>query len=232
MTEEIDAVMFDAGGTIIDLSPSEQELLIRALAKHGFRVETSAVEKALRKAWRVFDGDFAKLDGAQEEKFWTRFDEFVLSELGYRGDAEALVKQLSEEFDEIVPRVDSWAEYPDARPLLEELRSRDFKLGVISNATDLANRVLENLDMRKYFDVVILSEEVGVRKPAAEIFLMAARQVKAQPTRSLYVGDKFAVDILGARAAGMQAILLDRNNVYPDAQCLKVRDLNALRRFL
>ncbi|MGQ9587034.1 MAG: HAD family hydrolase [Thermoplasmata archaeon] len=232
MTEEIDAIMFDVGGTLVDLRPSETTLFARAVAKLGLKVEKNAVEKALRRAWRIFDDDLAKVDGKNEKEFWRRFDGFVLKELGHEGNLDSFVDHLSSEFDRIVYDVDNWFEYPDARPLLEELRKRDFKLGVVSNATDLADRVLENLDLKKYFDVIILSEKVGVRKPSAEIFHMAVKQAKTLPSRSLYVGDKLAVDVKGAKAAGMQAILVDRQNVFPDAHCLRVRDLNEIRRFL
>jgi putative hydrolase of the HAD superfamily len=127
--------------------------------------------------------------------------------------------------------VESWTEYPDVRPALERLRRRDFKLGVVSNATDLLNKVFHSLDLAKYFDFVIISDEVGVRKPSPRIFMMAADQAGASPSRSIYLGDKPTVDIQGATRAGMNAILVDRANAFPDARCLRIRDLTYLKRF-
>ncbi len=151
--------------------------------------------------------------------------------MGIKTHVKEISKDLSTAFKDIMPDVESWVEYPDVRPALERLRRRDFKLGVVSNATDLLNKVLHNLDLSKYFDFVIISDEVGVRKPSPRIFLMAAEEAGASPSRSIYLGDKPTVDIQGATKAGMNAILVDRANTYPDAKCLRIRDLTYLRHF-
>lgn len=232
MTEEIDAVMLDAGGTMIDLSPPRELVLSDLLQKHGLKVEPGSVARVLAKADGIFDAESATLDGKNEGAFWARYDDFILQELGYVGDRRQFSKKASDAFDAIIPKVESWTAYPDTRPMLELLTSRDLVLGVISNATDLARRVLDNLDLTKYFDVVVLSEEVGVRKPSPKIFHIAAERAGVKPSRCLFAGDKLAVDVVGAKGAGMNAILIDRLGAFPDAKCIRGRDLNIFRRFL
>lgn len=232
MTEELDAVLFDAGGTLFDMDPSESTIIWNVLQKHGLRVEREQVEAANRKAKRTLDSEFAKCDSKNEGPFWLEYDRLIAEELGFKGDLGKLMEDLSEEFDKVSGDEKRWLEYPDARPLLEKLRRRDFRLGVVSNATDLLNRVMVQLDLTKYFEFVIASELVGVRKPRPEIFLMAAKKARAQPSRALYVGDRFAVDYVGAKDAGLQAILLDRDDTYAGVDCIKVRSLRALLRFL
>lgn len=225
MTEEIDLITFDAGGTLFDMSPTRDEVFIRILSEHSDALSPDRVSAALRKADRVFDDEFALQDGKNEEPFWVKYDDFVFRELGVQGDSGKLHAELEKAFGEIIPKVDSWVEFPETKAALERIRARDFRLGVISNATDLTKRVLDNLGLTQYFDFVIVSSEVGCRKPRPEIFRLAARMGKSSPSRAIHIGDKFAVDVVGASRAGMNAVLLDRARVYDDIDCIRARDL-------
>jgi len=232
MTEELDAIAFDAGGTLIDLSPSKEEVFYEVMHRNGFLGTRESVTRAITLAERVYDEESASLDGNNEIAFWHRYDKFVFNEVGFKGDLATLSKDLGDSFEEIVQKVGSWYVYPDVVPLLEDLKKRDFKLGIISNATDLLNKVLDNLALTKYFDFVVISAQVGSRKPSKDIFRIAGKKAKTPLSRMLYVGDRYTIDVLGAKRAGMQALLLDRYNVYSDIDCLKANDLNYLRRFL
>jgi putative hydrolase of the HAD superfamily len=232
MTEEIDAVMFDAGGTLFDLKPSKAEVFHKVLRENGFDAPLESVDKLIAKAERRFDEYAAAQDGINEGGFWEEYDGFVLDGLGYSGSRAEFSKGLSCEFEMMIPKLESWVEYPDSRPLLEDLRERQFRLGIISNATDLVEKVLDNLRLTEYFDSIVISDKVGVRKPKERIFLIAAERIRARPNRILYVGDRLAIDVLGAKRAGMNAVLLDRMNVYRDVDCLRIKSLSALRRFL
>lgn len=231
MTEEIDAVLFDAGGTLIEVKPSRPEVFSQALRSNGFEADVPAVWNAMVKAERKFDDEFALLDGKDEAWFWKKYDAFVAGQLGFKGDLSKLEKDISDRFDQIVPDVKSWVAYPDAKPTLEGLKRRDFRLGVVSNATDLARKVLDNLGLSKYFDFMVLSDEVGTRKPSPEIFKIALKAARTRPNRAVYVGDKYSVDIVGATKAGMHAVLLDRDDIYPRAECIRIRGLGFFRRF-
>jgi 2-haloalkanoic acid dehalogenase type II len=231
MTEEIDAIMFDAGGTLIEVRPPREKVFSRVLAKHGGRTEPKRIAALLAKADGRFDSEFAKLDGKNEAAFWSRYDDFVLDELRFKGDRKGFTKDLGETWDNIIPKVESWIDFPEVKSILQTLKKREFKLGVVSNATDLARKVFDNLDLSKYFDFIILSEEVGVRKPSPKIFHLAAAVAGSSPSRSLFVGDKLAVDVIGAKKAGMNAVLVDRVNAYPEAKCIREKDLNFFRRF-
>jgi putative hydrolase of the HAD superfamily len=231
MTEEIDAILFDAGGTLIEVKPSRPEVFSQALKANGFEADVPSVWNAMVRAEREFDAEFALLDGKDEAWFWKKYDAFVAEQLGFKGDLSRLEKDISSRFDQIVPDVKSWVAYPDARPALEGLRKRDFRLGVVSNATDLARKVLDNLGLSKYFDFMVLSDEVGSRKPSPEIFRIALKAAGTRPNRAVYVGDKYSVDVVGASRAGMLAVLLDRDDIYPSADCIRARDLGFFRRF-
>ena len=231
MTEELDAILLDAGGTLIDVTPSRETVFSDVLSRYGKNIKSERIAPLLAKADGVFDSEFAKQDGKNEGTLWSKYDDFILDELGFRGDRGNLAKDLSAAWDETMPKVESWVSYPETESVLEILKEREFKLGVVSNATDLVRRVFDNLGLTKYFDFLVISDEVGVRKPSPRIFHLATEMAGTSPSRSLYVGDKLATDVAGAKRAGMNAVLVDRINAFPDARCLRERDLNFFRRF-
>ena len=232
MTEELDLITFDAGGTLFDMRPSRDDVFVRILTERFEGLDRERMVAVLRKADRAFDQEFALQDGKNEDPFWLKYDRFVFGELGLKTDFPVMHKELSSAFDEIIPRVECWVEYRETKRILEGLRRRDFRLGVISNATDLTRRVLDHLGLTKYFDFVIVSDEVGFRKPESEIFRIAGKRAKASLNRSLHVGDKYSVDVVGARKAGMNAILVDRAGAYDDLDCVCARDLNYFSAFI
>ncbi len=232
MTEELDVVFFDLGGTLIDVSVPRERVWADVLSRHGEDVDTSVLAESIRAADRDLDESFAGIQGTDEGPFWLEYNSNVLRRLGLDMRAEDVLTELSESFDELVMDEKNWKDYSDTRPLLEDLSRRDMEVGLISNATDLARKVLTRLDLERYFDPIVISSEIGHRKPSREIFRSALEEADAVPSRSLYIGDKPAVDILGARRAGMNAILIDRGDTFPDAECFRIRDLGAIRNFV
>jgi len=217
---------------LIDMSVSRESVWAEALSRHGADVEAETLTRALRKADRDLDEAFADIQGVDERPFWKRYDTEVVRSLGLDIDPEDVVADLSASFDRIMPDESLWKDYPDTKPTLDGLTGRDIEVGLISNATDLARKVLRRLDMEKYFDPIIISSEIGHRKPEREAFDIALNEAGAAPSRALYIGDKFAVDIKGANRAGMNTVLVDRGNVFPDAPCVRIPDLSALMTFL
>lgn len=232
MTEEIDLITFDAGGTLFDMVPSRDDIFVKILSRRFEGLSGPLTVAALRKADRLFDAEFASQDGKNEEPFWRRYDKFVFRELGIEDDSGAVHSELDATFSQAIPKVDSWVDFPETRSVLERVKARGFKLGVVSNATDLTKRVLDNLDLSRYFDFIIVSEEVGFRKPRPEIFRLAASMGGTSPNRALHIGDKFAVDVVGAKSAGMNAVLVDRASTYDDLDCIRARDLNFFSAFV
>lgn len=232
MTEELDVVFFDLGGTLIDVSVPREHLWAEVLSKHGEEVDLPKLADSIRAADRDMDETFANIQGMDERPFWLEFNSRVLKGVGVDITSEEVVSELSKSFGALVTDVEKWKDYPDTRPLLEDLSDRDIEVGLISNATNLARKVLRRLDLERYFDPIVISSEIGHRKPSQEIFDEALDQAGAAPSRSIYIGDKPAVDILGAKRAGMNAILIDREDTFPDTQCFRVRDLNTIRTFV
>ncbi len=92
---------------------------------------------------------------------------------------------------------------------LDRLRSAGYRLGVVSNSDGRAEEGLEAAGLRGYFEVVIDSQLVGFEKPDPRIFEAALRRMALAPEEALYVGDIYEVDVVGARRARMDVVLLD-----------------------
>lgn len=228
MKDGLEAVLFDAGGVLWDLRPSPEDLFAEALARHGATVGRARLRDAMNRADRLLDDEFAKLDGSDESGFWRRYDGVVLEELDVRVDQESFAKSLSLELKEMFAKVESWAPFPDAVPALEHVRDMGLTTGLVSNASELARRVLRNLDMERLFDIIVISDEVGVRKPDPRIFRIALDLAGSSPSGALFLGDRPATDIEGATRAGLGGVLVDRRDAFPDSRFVRIRSLEAL----
>jgi putative hydrolase of the HAD superfamily len=111
---------------------------------------------------------------------------------------------------------------------LARLRRAGLRLGVVSNSDGRAEAALEAAGLREEFDVVVDSALAGVEKPDPAIFRVALDQLGVRAEETLYVGDLFEVDVVGARAAGMPAVLLVPPDVPLPAGCPSVLSLGAL----
>lgn len=115
----------------------------------------------------------------------------------------------------------------DARDALDRLRAAGLRLGVVSNSDGRVEEALTAAGLRDYFEVVVDSTHAGVEKPDPTIFRAALEALGVAPAEALYVGDLYEVDIVGATAAGMPAVLLTAG-AAPAEPCATVASLGAL----
>jgi putative hydrolase of the HAD superfamily len=127
-----------------------------------------------------------------------RCAELISRELGVTVTAQELVDSVR--FDP----------YPDAVPALQELRGRGLTLIVVSNWDCSLETVLEACGLRPMLDGVVSSAGAGSRKPEPEIFRAALELAGCAPEEALHVGDTPDEDAAGARAAGVRALIVDR----------------------
>ncbi|MCY3773465.1 MAG: HAD family hydrolase [Gemmatimonadetes bacterium] len=103
----------------------------------------------------------------------------------------------------------SWSD--GAEPLLECLRARRHPMAVVTNGSRSQRAKIDTIGASRYFDAVLISEEVGTAKPDPVIFRQAMSRLNAAPGRSVFIGDSLEHDIAGARNAGMMAVYLNRS---------------------
>jgi putative hydrolase of the HAD superfamily len=116
---------------------------------------------------------------------------------------------------------------PGTRDALADLSSR-YRIGVISNADGKIEDVLKRCGIADCFLTITDSGIVGHEKPHPAIFAAALQKMGAQPEESLYVGDMYSVDYIGATQAGMKAILMDVSGAYRENRWPRVESMAEL----
>jgi putative hydrolase of the HAD superfamily len=120
---------------------------------------------------------------------------------------------------------------PGTRESLLRIQGQ-YSIAVISNSDGRIDAVLDRCGIRDCFASVTDSGNVGHEKPHPAVFEAALNQMKADPADSLYVGDLYSVDYVGARKAGMDAVLLDVSGAYRDKEFPRVASLAELQAWL
>ncbi len=197
----VHAVTFDVGGTLIECRPSVGHIYAEVAARHGYRnLSPSVLNRGFKAAW-----------GAFREFQHSRDNWAALVDATFCGLVEPLPSQTF--FPELFNRFsepDAWHIYNDVIPALEALKSKGLKLGIISNWDERLRPLLRRLKLHRYFDSIVVSCESGACKPARELFEAACAGLGSASEQTLHVGDSLEMDLLGARAAGLQSLHLRR----------------------
>jgi HAD superfamily hydrolase (TIGR01509 family) len=122
-----------------------------------------------------------------------------------------------------------WERVPaDVFPALERLRAAGLTLAIASNANGVLERVLARVGLSPYFHAICDSCVEGVEKPDPRFFRIVLERVGGRPETAMHVGDLFHVDVLGARSAGIRAVLLDPHDLYRDFDAQRITSLAEL----
>jgi putative hydrolase of the HAD superfamily len=108
---------------------------------------------------------------------------------------------------------------------LARLRAASCRLVVVSNSNGRVRRILRRTGIEPHVDLVLDSQEEGVEKPDPRIFEIALERSKADRAATIHCGDIYHIDVVGARAAGLPAVLIDAAGLYGDADCPRVQSL-------
>ncbi len=197
------AVLLDAGGTLIH---PDHEFILARLAREGVEADAVAFAAARRRAQTVV-GDILRSDDAGTDAtrartwFTALFDALGLPAERFEAVAEDIRARHAEGRLWIRP-------VPGTRAMLEGLKEAGLRLGVISNADGRVADFLDTAGLADLFELVLDSTVVGIEKPDRRIFQMACDAMGVAPEETVYVGDTYEVDVVGARQAGIRAILL------------------------
>lgn len=212
---EVRAVFFDAVGTLIHPDPPAALVYAEVGRRFGSRVAPDAVPRRFAAAFaREEEADRAagwRTDEARERRRWQAIVAAVLDDVK---DAEGCFAELYEHF----AQPEAWRVEPGAAGALAAVASGGFAVGMASNYDRRLRRVLAGLSELGALREVVVSSEVGWRKPAAEFFLAGAGRLGLAPGQVLFIGDDRANDYDGARAAGCAALLFDPRGREPAAE--------------
>jgi HAD superfamily hydrolase (TIGR01509 family) len=219
----IDTLSLDAGGVLVFPNWTR---VSAALARQGIAADVSALAAAEPHVKRQIDlaNTIATTDDAR--RGWMYFD-LILARLGIQpGERTAAAVR---ELYEYHRRWNLWDLVPDDVPgTLASLRQAGLRLFVVSNANGKLGTLFERVGLAQYFDCLIDSHDEGVEKPDPRLFEIALARAGARAETTLHVGDLYHVDVVGARAAGLQAVLFDAADLYPEADCPRIRRLGEM----
>jgi HAD superfamily hydrolase (TIGR01549 family) len=205
------AVLFDVDFTLCRPGPElSVERYARIAARHGLTLDTARYGDA-REAAALNLKRHPEL--LHDDTVWHRFTEEIF--IGMGGPHE-LAADCASEIEQGWEVSENFELYEDALPVLEELRTAGLGLGLVSNGIrDLREFVAHH---RLDVDAIVGSRAHGYVKPHPTIFQAALNELGVDPADAVMVGDSLEEDVEGARALGMRAILVDRDERHPEAE--------------
>jgi putative hydrolase of the HAD superfamily len=219
----LETVFLDAGGVL--LFPNWTRVS-EALADHGVEVAPAALSAAEPHARRVLDDQ--KVVGATTDasRGWLFFD-LILDKAGVPSSdatkaalADLHAYHLANNLWELVPE--------SVRPALAALRAMGLKLTIVSNANGTLCAHLARIGLDRFVDCILDSCDEQVEKPDPRLFEIALERSAARRESTIHVGDLYHIDVVGARNAGLRAVLMDQADLRPDADCPRIRSLPEL----
>jgi HAD superfamily hydrolase (TIGR01549 family) len=215
----IEAVVFDVDFTLAKPGPDLGPEGYRRLgARFGLELDPARYDEARRGAITTLKRH-PELD--HDEEIWVLFTERIIQGMGGTGDTYPCAVEMTRAWE----RADHFELFEDVLPVLDDLRARGLKLGLLSNTgRDLDVFVAHHgIDV----DAILTSRIHGKTKPHETIFRAMLDRLDVGPAAAAMVGDDPDDDIAGARGVGMQAWLVDRENRFP-GHTQRLTDLRAL----
>jgi putative hydrolase of the HAD superfamily len=206
------AVFFDAVGTLLHPDPPVPEVYARAGQRHGSRLTPADVLPRFRTAFRrqeEVDRRFGlRTNEGREHERWQAIVAEVFDDLP---DTEGCFQELWDHF----ARPEAWRVDATAADALGELARAGWQVGIASNFDARLRGIVRGLPALRPVGPLVISSEVGWRKPAPEFFAAVCRAAGLPPQRIFLVGDDLVNDHEGARMAGLGALLLDPEGSIP-----------------
>jgi putative hydrolase of the HAD superfamily len=218
----IRAVYFDAVGTLLHPEPPAAEVYADVAGRYGSGLSLPTIARRFTEAFRREEAvDRAHGLRTSEAREVLRWRQIVAAVLDDVADAEAGFADLYRHFG----RPEAWRCDPQAAPLLQHLAAQGYLLGMASNFDQRLWSVVAGKPELHLLARVVISSEVGWRKPAPEFFAALCRSAGVSAPEALYVGDDPANDYHAAEAFGLRGVLLDREGRQGTAGMVRIKQL-------
>jgi putative hydrolase of the HAD superfamily len=218
LTGRFDTILLDAGGVLLDLDYAQLAAMLMERGCSSTPAELSRFEALAR-----VEIEHKVRKGGRTGDAWRGYFFTILGEAGLDPKEHA---SLVDELWALHHRQGLWVDpIPGAVEAVRSLREQGYRIGVVSNAE---GRVEQDLDAAGYqglFETVVDSHCVGVEKPDPAIFAIALDRMGAEPSGALFAGDVPAVDVVGARRAGIAPVLVDRHDLFLDVDAPRISSL-------
>ena len=222
------AVFLDLGDTLVHLDRPWEDVFNANLQELYNYLTTRGMEQDFQRFSEAFVMQFSDASTrANLHKIEVPMEEIISNALNECGlpvpDTDLPMKAMIAFFG---PEIEAWQVYPDTIETLAALTEMGYKMGVISNAkSDWAvHAILKRRDLDKFFETIVSSAALKIRKPRPEIFTQALNALDVKPPDAVFVGDSMEADVEGSKKMGMRSIHLLRkpmegnHRTNPDAR--------------
>jgi putative hydrolase of the HAD superfamily len=220
----VNAVLFDALGTLVQLEPPALRLQAELASRFGVEVSEADAGRAITAEIAFYR---AHLDEGRDAESLAALRRRCAETLSgaLPPAAHDRLKDLDALMEALLASL-RFRAFSDAAPALVALRSRGLRLVVVSNWDVSLHSVLERVGLALLVDGTLTSAEAGARKPAPAIFEQALRMAGVRAADAIHVGDSPEEDVAGARSAGIEPVLLRRDGAAPEIA--RVRTISSL----
>ena len=232
----IKAIFLDWFNTLARYEPPREELHSRTLQEFGIKLSPQEVMRGLLAADGYFFEENArspvvKRSPTEQTEVYIQYNNIILTTAGVKVAKEQLLK-IMKRGQEVFQGV-TFVLFDDVLSTLKPLKEQKFILGLLTNLTSDINRICRSLGLEPYLDFVVSSGIVGIDKPAPQFFLAALENAGVEPQEAVHVGDQYKLDVVGARGVGINPILIDRYDLYPDvSDCPRIRTLPEVAKYI
>jgi len=225
------AILFDLDGTLRASQPEGFEAFAQYCGRVGIQLSQPQIELIEREALRYWSSGLVDEHLARYDKreFWLNYDKILLTAIGVQ-DPPSYASRIQELYDLYYDPIDVL--YADAFMVLDELRKDGYTLGLVTNRDSDIEPMLNRYRVREYFNFVVTGGQAGFFKPHPEIFRHALALSKSRPEETLYVGDNYFADVVGALNVGMNAVLIDARNVFRGFYVHRIKHLRQVLEFI
>ncbi len=231
-TNPIKAIFFDLDGTLRHSVPEGGEVSTAYVVSLGLRVNEEDRLRAMR--WEhlywassVDLRDDLLAHSSDTDNFWIEYSRRRLIALGASPAwAVELAPKVSRHMGEVYKPESLVPE--DVRRTLPVLKQMGYSMAVVSNRDKPFQDTLDSHSLSEFFSYSLAGGEVDSYKPAPGIFEHALKQMNVTAPETVYVGDNYFADVVGARRAGLQPVLYDPKLIFPDADCTTIRSFDEL----
>lgn len=228
--EHVQAIFFDVGDTLVFDCPNQQARFWAAVRSIGLPFDPSQCAAAWRRAEQAALAFYLKGVPFDNPNVMRATANTALAEAA--GMASLSDREWTRLLAAFVAIPYVRTVHPQAWDMLAILTKRGFTLGIISDWDNDLPDVLRSLGILHFFPTVTTSEAARAAKPCLALFQMAYRTANVESQFTLHVGDWLELDVAGAQAAGMHALLFDHAGRAPDSQCPRVDTFDAMALFL
>ena len=212
-------LIFDAGGVLVF---PDFILLAEIAKKVGIITSPSDIAEQHARLFRSIDEYISQHHHIPVIKYFLDIYEMITESEEKASEAYQLTLEADREKH-------IWTTtWPWVSKALQQLQDLGYQMAVISNSDGRVDQVLRDLDLRKYFKIVIDSFVVGVEKPDTQIFEIALSELNWNPSETIYIGDLFYIDVWGANQAGLGAVHLDKMDLYRNWRGVRIPAINEL----